>query len=398
MYTRRQVLLIKPEYTEGTDSSPNHLNISDTAQAGGTETTIVLASTSSAIDDFYNHKIIDITTSANTHSLREITDYDGASKTATISPAVAAGETTSKPYTILSDALLVRDLTFTPNPLTEVRDFLRNTWSPLPDIITPQTATITFSVELKGYTPTPSTDSFNATSTTGSFGFIPELHGALLGCKMSATPSGTTTRKVEYAPVTDDTAPTVTLYEYKDGIRHKVTGAVGNITNMAWTAGMIAKIDFEFRGIFNSATSTAIPTPNTLSALPPAVKSANFIVGGVSTYVVQEFSATLGNTMADRPDMNQTYAQKGMVESQLYNASCPNIRLWHQHELHQYVGQGKKIGWPIFELDDFNKVEKGGILAGHDMEEKDVFRAFSEFVVKNKLNAWVTYPDWIIQK
>jgi len=46
----------------------------------------------------------------------------------------------------------------------------------------------------------------------------------------------------------------------------------------------------------------------------------------------------------------------------------------------------------------FEKVKKGGILAGHDIEEKDVFKAFSEFVVKNKLNAWVTYPDWIIQK
>ena len=46
----------------------------------------------------------------------------------------------------------------------------------------------------------------------------------------------------------------------------------------------------------------------------------------------------------------------------------------------------------------FKKVKKGGILAGHDIEEKDVFKAFSEFVVKNKLNAWITYPDWIIQK
>lgn len=46
----------------------------------------------------------------------------------------------------------------------------------------------------------------------------------------------------------------------------------------------------------------------------------------------------------------------------------------------------------------FKKIKKEGILAGHDIEEKDVFKAFSEFVVKNKLNAWITYPDWIIKK
>ena len=32
------------------------------------------------------------------------------------------------------------------------------------------------------------------------------------------------------------------------------------------------------------------------------------------------------------------------------------------------------------------------------IEEKGVFKAVSEFVVENKLNAWCNYPDWIIQK
>ena len=310
MYTRRQVLLIKPEYTEGTDPTPSAINVSDTSQAGGSPTTIVLAATSSAVNDFYNHKIIDITTAANTHNLREITDYVGSSKTATISPALAAAPD-AKVYTILSDAILIRDLNFTPNPLTEVRDYLRDTWSPLPDIITPQTSTVTFSTELKGYSLV-SGQSFDATSTTGSFGFLPEIHGALLGCKMTATSAGTTVRTVTYAPVTADTnAVTVALYIYKDGVLHKVTGAVGNITNMVWTAGMIAKIDFEFRGVFNSATTTAIPTTNTLSVTPPAAKSAGLTVGG-STYVIQEISSTLGNVLANRPDINATSALKGV--------------------------------------------------------------------------------------
>lgn len=311
MYTRRQVLLIKPEYTEGTDPTPTATNITGTSQVGGSTTTIKLAAGSSAVNDYYNHMIIDITTAANTHNLREITDYVGSSLIATIAPALAAAPD-SVAYTILSSAILIRDLNFTPNPLTETRDYLRDTWSPLADLITPQTSTVTFSTELKGYSLVAG-QSFDTTSTTGSFPFLPEIHAAMLGCKMVVTNAGTTSRTVTYAPVTADTnAVTVTLYAYKDGVLHKVTGASGNITNMTWTAGMIAKIDFEFRGIFNSATTTALPTTNTLSVVPPACKSAGLYVGGVGTYVVQEITATLGNTLADRPDINQSSAIKGV--------------------------------------------------------------------------------------
>lgn len=39
-----------------------------------------------------------------------------------------------------------------------------------------------------------------------------------------------------------------------------------------------------------------------------------------------------------------------------FNASC--IRIWHQHDMSQFVGKGEKIGFPIFELDTFSKLEK----------------------------------------
>ncbi len=45
----------------------------------------------------------------------------------------------------------------------------------------------------------------------------------------------------------------------------------------------------------------------------------------------------------------------------------------------------------------FPKVKRGGIFAGHDIEQKGVFRAISRFIVRNKLNGWVGYPDWIIR-
>lgn len=37
---------------------------------------------------------------------------------------------------------------------------------------------------------------------------------------------------------------------------------------------------------------------------------------------------------------------------------APCIRIWHQNDMSQFVGRGKKIGFPIFELDKFNDIEK----------------------------------------
>lgn len=39
-----------------------------------------------------------------------------------------------------------------------------------------------------------------------------------------------------------------------------------------------------------------------------------------------------------------------------YNAPC--IKIWHQHDMAQFAGRGIKIGFPIFELDTFNDLEK----------------------------------------
>ena len=38
--------------------------------------------------------------------------------------------------------------------------------------------------------------------------------------------------------------------------------------------------------------------------------------------------------------------------------SAPCIRIWHQHDMAQFVGNGLKVGFPIFELDNFSDIEK----------------------------------------
>lgn len=37
---------------------------------------------------------------------------------------------------------------------------------------------------------------------------------------------------------------------------------------------------------------------------------------------------------------------------------APCIKIWHQNDMTQFAGKGKRIGFPIFELDEFNDLEK----------------------------------------
>ncbi len=47
-----------------------------------------------------------------------------------------------------------------------------------------------------------------------------------------------------------------------------------------------------------------------------------------------------------------------------FNAPC--IRIWHQHDMSQFVGRGEKIGFPFFELDKFSEQEKYQLNNGID--------------------------------
>jgi len=41
----------------------------------------------------------------------------------------------------------------------------------------------------------------------------------------------------------------------------------------------------------------------------------------------------------------------------MFNYDAPCVKMWHQFNMDQWIGRGKKIGWPIFELDSFNEIE-----------------------------------------
>jgi glycosyltransferase involved in cell wall biosynthesis len=78
----------------------------------------------------------------------------------------------------------------------------------------------------------------------------------------------------------------------------------------------------------------------------------------------------------------------GRVTEMIKNAKTPDfhapcIRIWHQHDMSQFVGNNIKIGFPIFELDNFNDLEL------HHLNSLDRIFVCSEWarqVVINKVN------------
>ncbi len=65
-------------------------------------------------------------------------------------------------------------------------------------------------------------------------------------------------------------------------------------------------------------------------------------------------------------DTHTNYApflQEAIDTRHEYHTKAPSLRVWHQNDLAQHVGRGVHIGYPIFELDKFTKVEKREVTA-----------------------------------
>lgn len=76
---------------------------------------------------------------------------------------------------------------------------------------------------------------------------------------------------------------------------------------------------------------------------------------------------------------------KSIENSKFYDSKAPCIRIWHQNDLAQFSGKGEHVGFPIFELDNFNSVEK------HHLGSCDKLFVCSEWakeVVQNTLTEY----------
>ena len=53
-----------------------------------------------------------------------------------------------------------------------------------------------------------------------------------------------------------------------------------------------------------------------------------------------------------------TAVRKGIEVANTFDHKAPCIKIWHQNQMAERIGSGKFIGFPIFELDTFNSLER----------------------------------------
>lgn len=68
--------------------------------------------------------------------------------------------------------------------------------------------------------------------------------------------------------------------------------------------------------------------------------------------------------------------KKAVNNSQYFDPDAPSIRIWHQHDMAMFPGRGDRIGWPIFELNQFTDKEQ------HHLESVDSLFVCSEWAKK----------------
>jgi len=149
LLTRKRLVLVEVEPP-----------LTGTAQAGGTATTIVLASGASAVDNYYAGLPITITGGTSSGDTKIIAAYVGSTKTATIQGTFSSSPDNTSTYSIpggtygtdptptATEALLVSDLSVTPlNATTVERTVIRPYLGNYESLVANQNVQITLTVE-----------------------------------------------------------------------------------------------------------------------------------------------------------------------------------------------------------------------------------------------------------
>ena len=180
-----------------------------------------------------------------------------------------------------SDAILVRNIEVTPLEVDTVnRELIRPFLGQADQLLAQQRVLVNFEVELAG---------------SGSAGTAPAYGPLLQACRCTETVVSSTS--VTYAPNSDATPKSVTIYFNNDGVLHKATGCRGTFTLNA-EVGQIPFISFEMTGVFNAPSDVSISAPTYANQAAPLVfKNGNSSSFQVFSYsgAVQSLSFELAN-------------------------------------------------------------------------------------------------------
>ena len=176
-----------------------------------------------------------------------------------------------------TDVVLVTDLSITPQSSDVVnRDVVRPYLGSSQQLLANTRVECTFSVEFAG---------------SGTAGTAPRYGSALKACGLSETiASGTS---VTYEPISANFS-SITIHYNVDGVRHIVTGCLGNVALSA-EVGSIPTLDFTFTGIYNAPTDTALPSVTYGNQATPLI----FKNGNTTSFQLLSFAGALQSLSFD---------------------------------------------------------------------------------------------------
>lgn len=195
-----------------------------------------------------------------------------------------------------ANAILAYDVAITPVGERLERDPSRATLSPYPHLIGRRYREITFQTELR------SSGASHSTPIAPRTGDLFEACG-MLETLTAETIGGVGDGNVKYSPASTG-HKTATIYAYIDGLLWKLFGCMGN-PEFVCEAGQPGKVNWTFQGTYEAAGDAAVLSPVTYDApTPPLVLSSGFTLNAVTTFVAQQLSVGLGNTIVLRDDIN----------------------------------------------------------------------------------------------
>jgi hypothetical protein len=166
------------------------------------------------------------------------------------------------------------------------RDLIRGFFGSSEQLPSAVRSQISFSVELAG---------------SGAAGTAPKWGPLLRACAFAETINAGTS--VQYDPISGPTFPSLTIYAFRDGIRHIFTGARGNVS---FTLNNKERpvMQFTFTGLYNTPSDTAPGTPVYTGFQTPRVfnnqNSSGFALQSYSNALLSAISIDVGNASTYR--------------------------------------------------------------------------------------------------
>lgn len=205
----------------------------------------------------------------------------------TVVTAIAETTYGTDPAMTGTNAILAWDVELDVKGEVLERLYLRDSLSPISHVIGMKEVELTFKSELVG--------------SNGAPMIAPLLSACGFGTGVT---SGT---GIIYSLVSSEiNMPSASIYIYKDGNQHKITGARGSV-KFTLEAGKYGIAEFKMNGLYNAVAAAAVPDVSGLSAnKPPICYASNFQIGGF-TPVTSKLEIDMANEVVRGDDLNATY-------------------------------------------------------------------------------------------